>query len=111
MTPEDFERYDRGLHEIFAASQVILGTSAYSWSMAPDITITEDAGLLRAGQDRPFVMTQAAFVEWATPQVERAEKVKVLRDRWDRDTSALQGRRKLDDFPNRPPATPGRRPF
>jgi hypothetical protein len=61
--------------------------------MAPDITISEDAEVLYASHGRPFVMTQAAFVELATPHVERAEKVKVLRDRWDREGGACPYRR------------------
>jgi excisionase family DNA binding protein len=88
LTPEAFDHYDRGLHELFGAAQVVPGTSGYSWQWAPDITLTADAHVLAASQDRPFVMTQAAFVEWVAPQVERAEKAKVLRDRWDREASA-----------------------
>ena len=83
VRPEDLEHYDRGLHELFSAAQVIPGTSGYSWRWAPDITLTADSDVLTAGQGRPFLMTEAAFMDWITPQVEREEKVKVLRDRWD----------------------------
>jgi hypothetical protein len=35
--------------------------------------------VLNASQDRPFVMTQAGFVDWVAPQVEREEKAKAPR--------------------------------
>jgi hypothetical protein len=92
VTAEDFNHYDRGLHELFRAGHLMPGTSAYTWSMAPDVTLIEDAEVLDAVKDRPFVMTPAAFVEWVMPQVERAERAAVLRGRWDRDASALQRR-------------------
>lgn len=49
VTPEDFEHYDRGPHELFGAAQVIPGTSGCPWSMAPDITLTSDSGVLTSG--------------------------------------------------------------
>ncbi len=52
MAAEDLTGYGRGLHELLGASQVIPGTSAYSWNMAPDVTLTEDADVLAAGHER-----------------------------------------------------------
>lgn len=88
VTAEDFADYGRGLHGLFAGSEVLQGTSPYSWSMAPDITISEDPDALAAGKERSGAMSPPAFVEWAAPHVERAEKVIALRDRWGRDESA-----------------------
>lgn len=95
VTPEDFAGYGRALHELFGASSVMPGSPAYSWNMAPDVTVTEEVDVLAAGQVHWGVMGSAAFLEWATPQVERAEKVRVLRDRWERDASAKGQLRKL----------------
>ncbi len=91
--PEDFEHYDRGLHELFGAAQVVPGTSAYSWQWAPDITLTADPDVLTAAQGSRWVMTPAAFIDWATPQVAREEKARVLRTRWNKEAPA--GRRRL----------------
>ena len=56
------------------AAKFVPGTSAYAWSMAPDTTLTEDPVVLEAGKESPGVTTAAAFIAWAAPQVERAEK-------------------------------------
>ena len=101
VTVEDFAGYGRGLHGLFGASPVLAGSSAYTWNMAPDVTITEDSDTLAAGQGHWGVMSCSAFVEWAAPHVERAEKVKALRDRWEREAS-LSRRRSPS---NRGPAT------
>jgi len=37
-------------------------------------------------------MTPAAFVDWATPLVEREEKVRVLRARWNKEATASKRR-------------------
>jgi hypothetical protein len=60
--------------------------------MAPDVTITDDLAALAAGEAHWGVMTGSSFIEWATPHVERAERVRVLRDLWNREASA--GRRR-----------------
>lgn len=88
VTADDFAHYGRGLHELFGASPVLSGSQAYSWNMAPDVTVTEDAGVVAAGQVHWGVMDPAAFLDWARPQVERAEKVQALRSRWERDVAA-----------------------
>lgn len=95
VTLEDLEQYDRGLHELFGAAQVVPSTSAYTWHQAPDITITTDADVLTAAQGKPWVMTPAVFIAWATPLVEREEKARVLRDRWERDASMKGGHSQL----------------
>ena len=92
VRPVDIEDYGRGLHELFGAAQVIPGTSSFSWQWAPDITVTADLDALTAGQGNPFVMTPEAFVERVTPQVEREEKARLLRDRWNREASASRHR-------------------
>ena len=92
MTPEDFEQYDRGLHELFGTAQVVPGTAAFSWQWAPDITISADATVLTAAQGSRGVMTPAAFADWATPLVEREEKVRVLRARWNKEATASKRR-------------------
>jgi hypothetical protein len=50
--------------------------------------LTEDSDVLNASQDNPLVKTPVVFIEWITPQVERAGRAKELRDRWDREASA-----------------------
>lgn len=65
--------------------------------MAPDITVTDDPDVLAAGAVHWGVMGSAAFLEWATPQVQCAEKVRVLRDRWEGEAS----RGRLDNIPTR----------
>lgn len=92
VTAEDFANYGRGLHEWIAASLVRSGSQAYSWNMAPDVTVTANPAVVTAGQAHWGLMDPAAFVAWAIPQVERAEKVKVLRDRWDRGVRGLPAR-------------------
>ena len=87
VTPEDFRHWNRGLHELFAAAQVIPGTSGASRTMAPDITITADSDLLKVGPGTWRLKTLPEFLEWVAPQVERVEKAKVLRARWDREAS------------------------
>jgi excisionase family DNA binding protein len=93
VTPEDFEQYDRGLHELFGTAQVVPGTSAFSWQWAPDVTVTASADVLTAAEGNRGVMTPAAFADWATPIAEREEKVRVLRARWNKEV--LAGRRRL----------------
>ena len=93
ITAENFAHYGRGLHELFAASPVPSGSQAYSWNMAPDVTVTDDPGVAEAGQVHWGVMDPAAFLDWAGPQVERAEKAQALRRRWDRDAATRRGAR------------------
>jgi hypothetical protein len=93
VRPVDVEDYGRSLHELFGAAHVIPGTSSFSWQWAPDITLTAGQDVLTASQGSPFVMTQAAFIDWATPQVDREEKARVLRTRWNKEAPA--GRRRL----------------
>ena len=88
VTPEDFRHWNRGLHELFATAQVIPGTSGHSRTMAPDITITADRDLLRVGPGTWRLKSPSEFIEWVTPQVERVEKAKVLRARWDREAGS-----------------------
>jgi hypothetical protein len=92
VTPQDFEQYDRGLHELFDTAQVVPGTSAFSWQWAPDVTITADTDILAAAQGNRWVMTPAAFIDWVTPQVEREEKTRVLRARWNKEAGASKRR-------------------
>lgn len=92
VTPEDFEQYDRGLHELFGTAQVVPGTSAFSWQWAPDVTVTADADVLAAAHGNRGVMTPAAFADWATPIVEREEKSRVLRARWNKEAAASKRR-------------------
>jgi excisionase family DNA binding protein len=87
VTPDDFKHWNRGLHELFATAQVIPGTSGRSRTMAPDITITADQDLLRVGPGTWRLKTLSEFIVWVTPQIERVEKAKVLRARWDREAS------------------------
>lgn len=87
ISAEDFADYARGLHGLFAGSQVLQGTSPYSWSMAPDITISEDPDVLGASEEHWGVMSRVTFVDWAAPHVERAEKVQALRARWEKESS------------------------
>lgn len=49
VTAEDFANYGRGLHEWFAASLVRSGSQAYSWNMAPDVTVTANPAVVTAG--------------------------------------------------------------
>lgn len=89
---DDFANYGRSLHELFGSSLVLSGSQSYSWNMAPDVTVTGDPDVLTAGQVHWGVMSPAAFVEWAGPQVERAEKVEALRSRWNRDAAPRRAR-------------------
>ncbi len=81
-----------GLHELFGTAQVVPGTSAFSWQWAPDVTITADADVLSAGQGNRWVMTPLAFIDWATLQVEREKKSRVLRVRWNKEATASKRR-------------------
>lgn len=87
VTADDFAHYGRGLHELFGASAVLSGSQTYSWNMAPDVTVTDDPDVAAVGQVHWGVMEAVAFLDWARPQVERAEKVQALRSRWDRDAA------------------------
>lgn len=56
----------------------------------PDLVVTADEAFLRIDADRSWqkLTDQAAFVTQLTPHIERANKVKALRDRWDREAKA-----------------------
>lgn len=85
VTADDFANYGRGLHELFGSSPALSDSQGYSWNMAPDVTVTGDPDVVAAGQVHWGVMSPEAFIGWAGPQVERAEKVEALRSRWNRE--------------------------
>jgi hypothetical protein len=91
VSADDFAHYGRGLHELFGASPVLSGSRAYSWNMSPDVTVTGNPDVAAAGQVHWGLMDPAAFVDWARPQVERAEKAQTLRSRWDKDRPSSRG--------------------
>ncbi len=90
----DGDDWGNGLRELFRGGQVVTQGRRFLDQFAPDLVVTENEALLATQPEKSWhkVAGPAAFIAHWTPAVERAFKVKALRDRWDREAKSRRRR-------------------